>query len=240
MKIEDEHIVRQYVQAGDIRNGDVAITCMPDELPLGDHDLFIPIGLYDNIYPYPDCRVFPNLESFVRGGSKTQGPGTVSSSLSPPSNVITGVGTSFLSTFVPGDLMLVGQNGFIINSLSSDTSLTVVEAPSCHFSANSYFLSREEVTYWPIAYIDQITDINMVTYDRVTDFTVSSDMKHIQWINPNNCPANGINYSVRYYNYPLYMIREDLGVRRPSVKGVPMPMTLIGSLIPPQEYRNLF
>ena len=235
-KIEDERIVKNYIQSGEVQSGDIAVTVMLDEIPLADHDIIIPIGRYDGNYPAVDARVFPFSDLYTRGKDTIKLAGTISSS----GTTVTGTGTQFTTQLIPGDLIVVGSGSAVVKTISSDTSLTIVTAPNCVYSQQSFSIASEDFQNYPAAYIDEIVDANNVVYNNVTDVAVSADGKSIQWINPLNQPAFGVNFTVRYYYYPVYIIIPDYGTRRHVVKGKSMPMTVIARLVTPQTYNNLF
>jgi len=86
-------IARQYFPFGDLKDGDIMVTVMIDEIPIDDHDLVIPMGrISATPSGRPDYRTIQQKQILVRGNSVTKGPGTVSSF----SESVIGTGTMFL------------------------------------------------------------------------------------------------------------------------------------------------
>lgn len=74
----------------------------------------------------------------IDGSADIAGTGTVSSS----STTVTGSGTSFTTTFAAGtnrNLIRVGNNTFVVASVTDDTHLTLEAAPASPWSGASFF-----------------------------------------------------------------------------------------------------
>lgn len=215
---------------GDVGQGDLVITVLPDQIPLADHDIVIPCGrtVTGNT---PSSTVFTNREVIRRGSTLLPQSGIVSSTTS----VVTGVGTTFTSTLMPGDIMAVGSQQLRVVSIASDTTLTLESSPVPVFRGNVWAKAVDRLTYPPVAWIDTVA---ITGYSYVpgpsSDVWFSADQQYVQWFSASNSPAPGVQYSITYRYQPMYEVREDLGLRiRPSTT-TDMPQGVVARLWKPE------
>jgi len=230
--IQGSQTARKFLEVGSVQAGDLVVTTMPDELPIEENDWITPWGRTDSL-DAPDTRTIPMREIIVRGATEQKQTGTVSSSAA----VVTGVGTSFLTTFRVGDVFGSGGQELRVSGVTDNTHLTLESSPSPAFNANAYSKFVDLLVYNPVAAIDNIRDAG-ATYRLGTHFVLSGDKQTIQWLSASVAPAPKTNYSVSYRYYPKYVVMGDAGLKRHVVDGVALPQRVIARLAPPDTYKS--
>lgn len=200
---------------GRIPSNEITVTFMADEFQFSYDDFIMPIGVTDyNLTSPPDYPTITLKESVLRGWKQTAGVGSITSN----GNVVTGMGTTFTTSFVPGMIISAANQQYRILSISSDTSLTTESAPSPAWINNSYNICTEPLQYSPIANVQAVADsVNIYNYG--ADYIISSDQTQILWNNPLHSPAPGMNYSIIYDISPIYVVIDDLGTKMHNVNG---------------------
>lgn len=200
--IEASRSGRKYSQPGDMRTGSIQVTYMPDEIPLGDHDLIMPIGRVDNYLP--DARHDGYKESLVRGEVLTPVTGTVSSS----GTAVTGTGTDFVTELHEGSVIMAGGQKRKVDTITDATHLTLSAATSPNWNTNRVSLCRERLKRPNVARIESVVRGTTV-YVEGPDYRLGVDNQTLEWYG--NQPAPGERFSIHYYILPQYIIQFDLG-----------------------------
>ena len=216
-QISPADTMRRYIDSGQLETGDVVVTVMPDEINLGDHDLITPLGRTD-APGNPDAVTLEQKTVLIRGGTLVPQTGTVTNA----GPTLTGTGTSFLTTLLPGDIVSCSGQGLRIVSVASDTILTLESAPTAVWNGNKFSKGVDLLERDPQG-VDDARDLGAV-YRPGVDFALSGDQRAVQWRSLAS-PTPGSRYSVVYRYYPKYTVLGDLGSRQHGAGGVPMPRT---------------
>jgi hypothetical protein len=230
--IRDGQWMKRYGQEGSLQVGDMTIMTMPDELPVGDHDLVVAYGRAFTMQGLPlNARTLLNKEACTRGRLEIQQNGTVTSTGAS----VTGVGTTFTQLGV-GALVRAAGQALRITTIASDTSMTVESPPAPIWNSNNYVSLVDQLLYWPVAEIEEIQVAAGALIPGV-DYTLNTDEKTINWLSL-NAPAAGIGFSVVYRYYPKYQVIGDLGLSNHSIRGIPLPQTCVMRLYKPDSLQE--
>lgn len=220
---------RRYYETGQIEDGDIVITTMPDEYPLADHDQIIPLGEGDNLRQ-PNARVFTKTDDIlVRGGHRTAGSGRVGSA----GVVVTGIGTVFAADLEPGDVLHARGGQWVVVAVAGNEELTLAEAPDPPLAGMAFQVGRDRLASPPAVTPSALLDEARNEYVWNRDYKLSRGGDRIVWLPGRPAPAPGTRYSLRYTYLPKYQVMGDLGLQRGSVEGVFLPQMVIARLVTP-------
>lgn len=220
-------VMKRYFPTAEIESGDWAITFMPDELALSDHDLVAPMGHFQRPTLTPSMVAYTEKQSLVRG-SVIQSLGVAATS-SVSSIALSAVPAQALHV---GDLVQAASLTTRITAVGSATSYGIDDNPSPAW--NSVRLSKcvEMLTKDTAITLLDVRDENHVSYTPGVDVVIAPDAQTLQWLTLHS-PAAGTTYSVVYTYAPKFLVREDMGMRRHRVQGRPLPETLLCKLWQP-------
>jgi hypothetical protein len=232
--IQGARMARKYFPQGEVQTSDLTVTTMPDELPIGDHDWIIPMGKDGP----QNARTWRYSENLIRGETLVNLAGTVTSA---SLNQITGVGTTFTTDFHAGDILISGQQSFIVQSVITDTLLTLDRTSDPPLNKNAYQKGIETVLFWPAANIIQLITTQKA-YTEFVDFELAppnytTNTQQIQWLN-GNAPVAGTIYSILYTYYQRYECVGDMGIHRQGVGGQVLLQTVVCRLWKETKYQN--
>ena len=224
--VSDSRNMKRYMPQGVFEIGDLSLVCMPDEIPVGDHDWVMPMGRQAGEAWLLQCK-----EPLVRGSHQDKLAGVVSSS----GTTVTGSGTHFLTDFSGVELIEVNKQAVRVVSVASDTVLTVDQAPSPAWAQNSYVRRRELLSYYPA---HSVTDLRDATrrYVHGKDF-VLLDGRNIRWLTVNS-PANGATMSTVYSYYPRYIVVPSMTLGSHGVGHRPQPILVTLRLAKPDTLQE--
>ncbi len=211
----------RHFPQGSLTTGSILVHSMPDELPLSQHDIIVPIGQSDT-NGIPNGAWDIGKETIIRGsGPRLLGAGLVSVAGAS----VTGTGTVFTQFVRPGDILFVLDEPVLVASVTSDTALVLAAAPEqsanlCQFSKATDALRN------PIAFaVDQVRlGAGIVAQG---NYELSPSGESLIWKSAASAPPYLGKYAVRYRYFPRYIIRDDLGVRPPPVNGQFLPQTMV-------------
>lgn len=257
-------VKRLFPQMLEIRTGDVSITVMPDEMPLGERDVIVPMGRADDADGLPLAARVTEKEVLTRGAGPAPSPapaGTpgVGSIVIPAGGVsVSGVGTAFLSFFAPGDVLVTLGQALRVASVQSDTFLTLHDAVAERMTVSQarYERADERLRFWPGLRLVQVRDAERRVYvpgvdvDLVSSVTDEDEAlvppliagagalgraERLRWTSAANSPAPGVGVSVIYERLPCYIVRSDLGISRRQEANGALPLSVVGRLWTPEE-----
>jgi len=213
--VRNSKVALKFFPFGAIKDSDILLTAMPDEIPLGDHDLISPTGRGDEATcPVTSAtalsRTIEYKEVLKRGEFEISQAGT----LSGTGNTVTLSGGVFTSIVQVGDIIKSANNKMVVSAIVSSTQLTIVTALITPFTGNKWSLCAEKVKFSPVSALRLVRDASQV-YTPTTHCTVSS-AGIVRWSSTTIAPPFGTRYSVSYSVLPIYIVQYDLGVQRLS------------------------
>ena len=224
---------RRLFPDGELRQGDIALTFQPDELPINTSDWIMLVGSdYDPVSTTtPIGRESYQNEVLTRGGSVTRLSGAVVS-----------VGTTLTFTLpqtlkVGDTIKCVGQVRRIVSKTSSNVYV-VNTAPSPVWGSTLCDKCYEELTIPFATYIDYIRT-SSTTYVANVDFEVNlSGNSQVVWNVAGDAPSEGEKMSVGYYYTPVFMAQDSLGIRRHTVAGRSVLCTMMMRLVSQNDWKK--
>ena len=228
--VSDTKNMKRYMPQGSFESGDLTLMCMPDEMPISDHDWVLPLGPTLSGY---DARTSIAKEPLIRGQRSEVGVGTLTSS----GTAVTGSNTYFSTFLRAGDIVQSAEVPLRVASVISDTSLTLESAPSPAWNGNEFSRCREWLTYYPAQGIEEIRDTTKTYYPN-TDFILASDGRTILWNSATGSPTPGATLSVRYDYYPKYMVVAGQILSTHRVQGIAQPQVVTLRIIKPDTLQE--
>lgn len=224
--ISDVRQMKRYLPHGDFETGDMSMMSMSNEIPVGDHDWVVPMGIEPR-----DARTMQYKEPLPRGGFAESPDGTVVSS----GTTVTGAGTTF-TAFHAGDILDCAGSQVRIDHIVSDTSLVVDVAPSPSWNGNTFTRRREAVSHYPLKSVEEIRDAEHI-YHSESDFTIASD-RFIVWNTAAGSPPPGSGLSIVYQYFPRFMCIPDMHITSHPVQGVASPQVVTLRLVKPETLQE--
>lgn len=215
----------RYLPQGVLRDGDIVITSMPDELPIAEHDWVCPIGKpVQSKYSAVTGRTLTYKALITRARATI----TLSGAVSSNGVTVTGSGTEFLSQIVAGDVVVALGQARIVTAVMSDTSLTVDVAPDPVWSGVAFSRGVDRFIHWPAASVDDVRSASSTFSE--TAYRIDSGGQELRWLSL-DAPLPGETYSVSWRYYPIYQVIGDAGISRRNVQGVPLPQRFMARLL---------
>jgi hypothetical protein len=150
---KDEYLLRADVdQQKRIRNSDNGLALFS-----------LTAGEFDQLYPSPSGTGVPSLDVYTGRAVKTYSTGTVSATSG--TRTLTGASTSWTTAegVGKGTKMKVGTLIFTVNTVDSDTSMTVYEVPTANVSAGTAYTA---IVDNPVVLLHSIIDAVLTMYYR--------------------------------------------------------------------------
>ena len=243
---DSSSILKRYMPQGTWESGTVAVSYDPAVTPLSVYDWIVPMaqdGLIPSV-PAPGVPLLPAAnvkartyvakETIVRGAVQRVGTGTVTTS----GTNVTGVGTTFSTSFAVGDILAISQFAARIIAIADNAHLTLDVPPPHNFIGIGYCICSDVLTYSPVARVSLVRS-QSTSFLPDTDFTVTSGFPAallgdtIHWLSPTRSPAPGERYSV-IYDYVARYELTGLGSKPPIVGGASLLASQVASLWKPQ------
>jgi hypothetical protein len=210
------NMLRRFYQSGTWESGDVTVSFYYPYLPLSEWDIIIPLGNGEAPPGAIDFRTFTQKQTINRASKTVPGVGSVTMT----GVSVVGTGTNFTTYFNPGDIMFVGTDSRMVQSVTDDTHLTLTAAFGNNFSGIVFNKGVDRLLYPPVARIQVIRNLAGAVLVNGTDYVLGSDQETIQWLTP-NAPQQGEGYGV-IYDYAAQYELTNLGMKRQVVNGIPM------------------
>ena len=220
--VSGANMLAKYLPQGEWEASDIMLAFDSTSFPLSHFDFVIP-GQGS-----ADTRKFREKQVLVRANNTVAGAGTVTAA----GTTVTGIGTAFTTAAPPGAIIAIAGESAIVESVQSNTVLTLAATLAGSYVGISYSLAADTLLYYPVAQLVDVRDANYV-YVVGTDVLMASDNKTIVWTNPARCPSQGSNFAVTYDYYPTYEITE-YGNKGPVVDGLPVLDVIGAKLWKPQ------
>lgn len=215
--------------AGTITTEDLLVVFLPDELPIGQGDILMPIGKSDTD-GIPDAPLFVDKITLYRGGpADGQQDRAAAGTLSIAGTAVTGAGTDFAG-LLPGAVMRVRDEALLVASVASATALTLAAAPLAgDGSGLSYSVGRDLLRQPSAVAIEGVWKIvgGVPVAVSPTAYRLSADGTEVVWLSAAQSPAAGSSYAISYRYLPRYVVQNDLGMRPPTVRGQALPCAVL-------------
>jgi hypothetical protein len=215
--VDDVDMNTKYAQWGQLVEADQICVTMPDELPIGEHDIVQPLG-----NDFGDSRISRFAETVTRGGTLMPLSGTISSI----GTAVTGVGTTFTMSVQVGDVVTAAGRSARVTAVTNDTHLTLDVAPNPAWTNLDYFKGYDPIIQGSVIRIDSIAAADGSIYPAAS-YMMGADGSSIQWVSGSTSPAPGAKYSITYWFAPRYYALANLGTTGPVTHGVSLPRRVV-------------
>ncbi len=236
--VQGAEVVKRYMEAGALLSGDLVITTLPEELPLGDHDWIVVTGAQQGRGDSPQARTYRNSEMLLRGSTALVPPGQSTNyacSIDLSGNV-SGVNTDFTAAFRTGDILLAGGRGWRISAVNGTASMNVVANASTTLPLMPFMRGVEKITQHGIAVPERLL-YGTTDYIYEKDYILDADEQTIKWLTA-ACPPCGAQYAFTYGFYPKYEVVPTMGMKRAVINGINKPQRVIARMITEDTYTN--